>query len=256
MGLQRVQPLSWMAVWQKDQKKSCKRNRLQDFFVAPRVGLEPTTARLTAACSTDWAIEDYNKNTVLSLDYVSGTFLVPSKLHIVSFIPQSWTCSWYSGIIIAFVPTLRCYCLFAVIHIWDSTPASSTPLRGVIHKLASLVYFMPFPTQMPVCSFNQPLKILFMAAFFRRPTPSFLFGQALDLLVTVSSMCYHTSTSALSTLSSSRGLTGLTPGISYLKGGFTLRCLQRLSLPDLATLLCHWYDNRWTSGSSSPVLSY
>ena len=23
------------------------------FFVAPRVGLEPTTARLTAACSTD-----------------------------------------------------------------------------------------------------------------------------------------------------------------------------------------------------------
>ena len=83
-----------------------------------------------------------------------------------------------------------------------------------------------------------------------------LFGQALDLLVTVSYMCYHTSTSALSTSSSSRGLTGLTPGISYLKGGFTLRCLQRLSLPNLATLLCHWYDNRWTSGSSSPVLSY
>ena len=26
---------------------------------APRVGLEPTTARLTAACSTNWAIEDY-----------------------------------------------------------------------------------------------------------------------------------------------------------------------------------------------------
>ena len=79
MGLQRVQPLSWMAVWQKDQKKSCKRNRLQDFFVAPRVGLEPTTARLTAACSTDWAIEDYNKNTVLSLDYVSGTFFSTFK---------------------------------------------------------------------------------------------------------------------------------------------------------------------------------
>ena len=25
-------------------------------------------------------------------------------------------------------------------------------------------------------------------------------------------------------------------GISHLEGGFTLRCLQRLSLPDLATL--------------------
>ena len=36
------------------------------------------------------------------------------------------------------------------------------------------------------------------------------FGQALDLLVTVSYMCYHTSTSALSTSSSSRGLTNLT----------------------------------------------
>ena len=36
------------------------------------------------------------------------------------------------------------------------------------------------------------------------------FGYALDLLVTVSSMCYHTSTSALSTSSSSRGLTNLT----------------------------------------------
>ena len=31
------------------------------FFVAPRVGLEPTTARLTAACSTDWAKEAYRR---------------------------------------------------------------------------------------------------------------------------------------------------------------------------------------------------
>ena len=53
-----------------------------------------------------------------------------------------------------------------------------------------------------------------------------------------------------------KGSYWITPGISYLKGGFTLRCLQRLSLPNLATLLCHWYDNRLTSGSSSPVLSY
>ena len=222
MGLHRVHLLSWMTIWQKDQKKNPVNEIVyRIFFVAPRVGLEPTTARLTAACSTDWAIEDYNKNTVLSLDYVSGTFFSTFKTAYSFLHPQSWTCSWYSGIIIAFVPMLRCSCLFAVIHIWDSTPASSTPLRGVIHKLASLV-----------------------------------FGQALDLLVTVSSMCYHTSTSALFTSSSSRGLTGLTPGISYLKGGFTLRCLQRLSLPDLATLPCSWRNNRYTSGQSSPVLSY
>ena len=85
---------------------------------------------------------------------------------------------------------------------------------------------------------------------------SFLYlGQALDLLVTVSSIHYCTSTSVLSTSSSSRGLTCF-HGISLLGGGFTLRCLQRLSLPNLATLLCRWYDNRFTSGSSSPVLSY
>ena len=29
-------------------------------------------------------------------------------------------------------------------------------------------------------------------------------------------------------------------GISHLEGGFTLRCLQRLSLPDLATQRCRW----------------
>ena len=30
-------------------------------------------------------------------------------------------------------------------------------------------------------------------------------------------------------------------GISYLEGGFTLRCLQRLSRPDLATLRWDWF---------------
>ena len=39
-------------------------------------------------------------------------------------------------------------------------------------------------------------------------------------------------------------------------GGFTLRCLQRLSLPDLATLPLPLVDNRYTSGPSIPVLSY
>ena len=100
----------------------------------PRVGLEPTTARLTAACSTNWAIEDYNKNTVPSLDYVSGTFFSTFKTAYSIFHPQSWTCSWYSGIIIAFVPTLGCYCFFAVIHL-----------------LAALTYSC-YPAQMQSCS--------------------------------------------------------------------------------------------------------
>ena len=35
-----------------------------------------------------------------------------------------------------------------------------------------------------------------------------------------------------------------------------LRCLQRLSRPDLAAQLCHWRDNWCTIGPSTPVLSY
>ena len=49
-----------------------------------------------------------------------------------------------------------------------------------------------------------------------------LVGQALTRLVTVSSMCYHTSTSALSTSSSSRGFTSLRMGYLILRGASRL----------------------------------
>ena len=63
-----------------------------------------------------------------------------------------------------------------------------------------------------------------------------LLNKLLDLLVPVSSMYLYTYTSGLSP----RRLQGVllfSDGISLLEVGFTLRCLQRLSLPDLATLL-------------------
>ena len=82
------------------------------------------------------------------------------------------------------------------------------------------------------------------------PLPITLLGHALDRLVSVSSMCYHTSTSDLSTSSSSRGLTTYV-GISHLEGGFTLRCLQRLSRPGLATLPCTWYATDTPAASPS-----
>ena len=43
---------------------------------------------------------------------------------------------------------------------------------------------------------------------------------------------------------------------SHLRGSFTLRCLQRLSRPYIATQLCPWQDNWCTRGTSIPVLSY
>ena len=45
-------------------------------------------------------------------------------------------------------------------------------------------------------------------------------------------------------------------GKSNLRMGFALICFQRLSLPNVATLRCHWYDNRYTRGLSISVLSY
>jgi hypothetical protein len=45
-------------------------------------------------------------------------------------------------------------------------------------------------------------------------------------------------------------------GKTHLVVGFALRCFQRLSLPDIATLRCGWRHNRYTSGQSNPVLSY
>ena len=121
-----------------DMAKRSKKNPVNEivyriFFVAPRVGLEPTTARLTAACSTDWAIEDYNKNTVLSLDYVSGTFFSTFKTAYSIFHPQSWTCSWYSGIIIAFVP------------FWSSPrPISDSQLHVLPHFHLCPIYLVVF----------------------------------------------------------------------------------------------------------------
>jgi hypothetical protein len=41
-----------------------------------------------------------------------------------------------------------------------------------------------------------------------------------------------------------------------LEEGFALRCLQRLSFPDLATRRCPEQDSRYTRGRSSPILSY
>src|SRR5918999_79041 len=45
-------------------------------------------------------------------------------------------------------------------------------------------------------------------------------------------------------------------GRSYLEASFPLRCFQRLSLPYIATRQCPWQDNRYTRGTSTPVLSY
>ena len=81
-------------------------------------------------------------------------------------------------------------------------------------------------------------------------------GQALGRLVPVSYTCCHASASGLSNRSSSCALTSSRSERYYLRGSFTLRCLQRLSRPHLVTQLCRWHDNWCARGASIPVLSY
>ena len=91
----------------------------------------------------------------------------------------------------------------------------------------------------------------------------YLFGsqsyrvKPLGQLVLVSLTHYCASTPSLSTSWSTTTLQGAQgPGRSHLETSFPLRCFQRLSLPHLATRQCHWRDNRYTRGVSTPVLSY
>ena len=93
----------------------------------------------------------------------------------------------------------------------------------------------------------------------RFPVPRLLFAclRSSPRPISISKLpCYHAFTADLSTLSSARGLTSLRYGSLFLEVGFTLRCLQRLSAPYFASLLCRWHDNSCTSGTSIPVLSY
>ena len=45
-------------------------------------------------------------------------------------------------------------------------------------------------------------------------------------------------------------------GRNCFEAGFPLRCLQRLSIPHIATLHCGWRHNRSTRDVFTPVLSY
>src|SRR3989442_10779320 len=78
-----------------------------------------------------------------------------------------------------------------------------------------------------------------------------------EQLVLVSLTHYCASTPSLSTSWSRTTLQGAQgPGKTNLETSFPLRCFQRLSLPHIATRQCHWRDNRYTRGASTPVLSY
>ena len=167
----------------------------------PRVGLEPTTARLTAACSTNWAIEEYeiyNKTTYLIRHlYHMHCMWIPSKLHTDFRFLRKWSSQF------RFAP----FRWFA--------PQISSRIKNQFRKHASFTASSP----------ALPLSTLWSS-------PRSISNSQLHMLP-----CFHLCPIYLVLF---KGSYFLMEGISHLEGGFTLRCLQRLSLPDLATLPCRW----------------
>ena len=142
--------------------------------------------------------------------------------------------------------------------LFGSQSASLFPLFA---SYGFLLPFLPFSALFaslaPRPAPSKPHRIDLESVFFNGWLPFFSsLDQALDLLVSASYIRYRTSTADLSTSSSLRGLTYLRSGSLLLQGGFTLRCLQRLSRPHFASLLCPWQNNSFTRGASIPVLSY
>ena len=128
-------------------------------------------------------------------------------------------------------------------------------------RLRFALLILPHPQNRTGCNLTKITFPRISAIFFFTDHLAFsvfsdFSDQALDRLVSSSSIRCRTFTDDLSTSSSLRGLTSLCCGNSILQGGFTLRCLQRLSRPHFASQLCHWHDNCCTRGASIPVLSY
>ena len=208
--------------WEEYEKRRSIRSSF--FILAPPVGLEPTTLRLTAACSTDLAIEEWKFGDVLLSQVVSNQVPLALKgLTSVFGMDTGGSPSLSSPKIVE--------CLFFV------------------HSQLHTFYFSEFRLIDPFLSCSYSLHILALISL----RSLWLSSRPISIGQLHTLLCFHTRPIALS---SSRGLSILLSGISNLEVGFTLRCLQRLSLPHFATLLCRWRDNRCTIDASILVLSY
>ena len=135
---------------------------------------------------------------------------------------------------------------------WDSNPRPS-PWQGDTPPLShSCIDIMKYTLKTAHIILQIPMK-----AGLLLPAPIFAFLRSSDRPISNSqlhtSLYFHLCPIYLVV---SKGPPTLKVWKSHLGVGFTLRCLQRLSLPVLATRPCHWHDNRSTSGRSIPVLSY
>ena len=130
-------------------------------------------------------------------------------------------------------------------------PFDQSPTKYIIHTFKT-TYMLTFPWELTSCVADWVLysagatSWLRLSAFWSSPHP--ISNSQLHVLPH-----FHLCPIYLVVF---KGVYFTKNGISHLEGGFTLRCLQRLSLPDLATRPWLWQANRSTSGPSIPVLSY
>ena len=109
------------------------------------------------------------------------------------------------------------------------------------------LFLLFFNSQKAIGSLRWPFRYTFKTAYTTHLSFHFCehnhSGQALDRLVTVSSMPYGTSTPALSTSSSSRGLTSLRMGYLILRGASRLDAFSVYPFPT-------WLPGREPGGST------
>ena len=137
------------------------------------------------------------------------------------------------------------------------TGGTPSPLSPEIGWRFALLFLLRAPSKPHTASLPRSSSFAWRILAFASPAPHSLFLRSSPRPISIDKLSHHcVYTVNLSTLSSARGLTSLCCGILFLEGGFTLRCLQRLSRPYFASLLCRWHDNSCTRGTSIPVLSY
>ena len=154
--------------------------------MAPQVGLEPTTLRLTAACSTDWAIEAYiNRQQTIFPGGLPPSIFIAIELNFCVRYGNRWV-------------------LYALSPVWLKVFRFS--VLSLRFSFSFTIYFEPstFVSSKP----NNTLTFYLSVFVLHLPSSFSLgFGQALGLLVSVSLIHYCTYTSDLSNTSSTCVLT-------------------------------------------------
>ena len=171
----------------------------------PQVGLEPTTPRLTAECSTIELLRNISES--IRLGYLQNFIQMNCKPRIFSHTFRKWLSHFLrkrSPRIRVFDASSRCICFANGLARKQVAPSASA-----LAPLFLLVRFLRFWSSLRSISDSQLHTLL-----------------CLHLCPIYLVLC--------------KGSYVLIDGISHLEGGFTLRCLQRLSRPDLATRRCLW----------------